>query len=467
MSDDHNCLQRAHQLSAEASFLVRPPDAPTETLNKALEAYKEAAELFERAGTSADEATRRTLRMLTTQHRKLARDLERRISNVGRPSPVASPTRTEFTERRGSTPPAPGSSGSGSALPRRASLGNAVGAQIMGRTSSSGSGAGSGVGLAAGRGGVLGGPSAVHATAARSVPPFSLRPVGDTPPVSPPAPHVPGVTGYGSLTLSPRSPLYSSSSSSEPPEDSYLFPGHVPDTADPFSRFWGMLENMLEEISIPRALTTAQLGGPLPPAPVVPAATTRTERRAKRAPSPSESFYVVPRGQDRPPRNSSPSAKTNEELMLENESLRASLDALAKHAHALELANKAVTERAEERDKVVRSVVYGVRKEAKKVKHDQEVMRSQILASTSGLPPGQATQAVSSAALVTAQRRVGELEAELKRSEAELRQSKDNEEKLRSQLDKFKEKWDKLRAKKEAKVAAAKGARAGKGPDPV
>lgn len=63
---------------------------------------------------------------------------------------------------------------------------------------------------------------------------------------------------------------------------------------------------------------------------------------------------------------SSPSAKTNEELMLENESLRASLDALAKHAHALELANKAVTERAEERDKVVRSVVYGVRKEVSK-----------------------------------------------------------------------------------------------------
>lgn len=57
-------------------------------------------------------------------------------------------------------------------------------------------------------------------------------------------------------------------------------------------------------------------------------------------------------------------------------------------------------------------------------------MRSQILASTSGLPPGQATQAASSAALVTAQRRIGDLEAELKRSETELRRSKDNEEKL-------------------------------------
>ncbi|KAL1409618.1 hypothetical protein Q8F55_003613 [Vanrija albida] len=444
MSDDHNCLQRAHQLSAQASFLVRPPDASQETLNKGLEAYKEAAELFDRAGAGADEATKRTLRMLTTQHRKLARDLERRIANAGRPSPVASPTRAEF-ERRGSTPPVPSSSGA--ALPRRASLGNAVGAQLMRRTSSGSGGAGSGVGLAAGRGGVLGGPSAVHATAAaRSVPPFSLRPVGDTPPVAAAVPPVAGTTGYGSITLSPRSPLYSSSSSSEPPEDSYLFPGHVPDTADPFSRFWGMLENMLEEISIPRALTTAQLGGPLPPAPTVSVSTARPDRRAsgkgkERAPSPSESFYVVPRGQEQPPRNSSPSAKTNEELMLENESLRASLDALAKHAHALELANKAVTERAEERDKLVRSVVSGVRKEV--------------------APAG------SSAALVNAQRRIGELESELKRRDAELKRSKDNEETLRFQLDKFKEKWDKLRAKKEAKVAAAKGARVGKSPDQV
>lgn len=34
-------------------------------------------------------------------------------------------------------------------------------------------------------------------------------------------------------------------------------PGEVPDSSDPFSRFWGMLENMLEEISFPKALTSA------------------------------------------------------------------------------------------------------------------------------------------------------------------------------------------------------------------
>lgn len=64
----------------------------------------------------------------------------------------------------------------------------------------------------------------------------------------------------------PGSPLYSSSSSSEPPEESYLLPGAVPDTADPFSRFWGMLENMLEDISFPKALATAQLDATPKPA---------------------------------------------------------------------------------------------------------------------------------------------------------------------------------------------------------
>lgn len=59
----------------------------------------------------------------------------------------------------------------------------------------------------------------------------------------------------------------------------------------------------------------------------------------------------------------SPTPKTNEELSLENESLRASLDALAQHAHQLELANRALAARGEERDKLVRSVVTGVRRE--------------------------------------------------------------------------------------------------------
>ena len=55
--------------------------------------------------------------------------------------------------------------------------------------------------------------------------------------------------------------------------------------------------------------------------------------------------------------------KTPEELALENEGLRASLDTLASQAHALEKANKALREMAEEREKTMRTVVNGVRRE--------------------------------------------------------------------------------------------------------
>jgi hypothetical protein len=58
--------------------------------------------------------------------------------------------------------------------------------------------------------------------------------------------------------------MHSSSSSDE----SFLNLGAIPDTLDPFSRFWGMLENMLDDISNPVAFASAPLGihadGPVP-----------------------------------------------------------------------------------------------------------------------------------------------------------------------------------------------------------
>lgn len=117
------------------------------------------------------------------------------------------------------------------------------------------------------------------------------------------------------------------------------------------------------------------------------------DRMLERSPSPSESFYVVPRDHNRnaapeltgigPARKSSPSVKTNEELQLENESLRASLDALAVHAHKLDLANRAFKERDQERDMLVRSVVTGVRREVRAVcstKTKQKTERKRRLA---------------------------------------------------------------------------------------
>jgi hypothetical protein len=49
--------------------------------------------------------------------------------------------------------------------------------------------------------------------------------------------------------------------------------------------------------------------------------------------------------------------------MLENESLRASLDALAVHTHQLELEKRSLAHQAEERETLVRSVVGEVRQE--------------------------------------------------------------------------------------------------------
>lgn len=60
---------------------------------------------------------------------------------------------------------------------------------------------------------------------------------------------------------------------------------------------------------------------------------------------------------------SSPAKKTPEELELENEHLRASLDALAVHTQEVESRNKQLREQAEERDKTMRGVVLGVRRE--------------------------------------------------------------------------------------------------------
>lgn len=64
---EHNSLQRvscsvaladiqAHQLSAQASILVRRPDADRATLDRGLTAYREAAELFDKARRTADDS---------------------------------------------------------------------------------------------------------------------------------------------------------------------------------------------------------------------------------------------------------------------------------------------------------------------------------------------------------------------------------------------------------------------------
>ncbi|KLT40743.1 hypothetical protein CC85DRAFT_287149 [Cutaneotrichosporon oleaginosum] len=224
--------------------------------------------------------------------------------------------------------------------------------------------------------------------------------------------------------FAPTSPLYSSSSSSDPPDESYLLPGAIPDTGDPFARFWGMLENMMEEISIPRALTTA-----------VTSATgrddTKNKSRSKKEkehkiekeepPSPSESFYVVP--------DEKTTDKTPEELALENASLRASLDALAVHAHAVEKENRELKKRTEERDVALRSMVLDVQKEARKARH-HEVLRSQMIIPSAEPQGGQ----------TVLRTRIAELEEEVRAANKKLEDSRQENVKLNAQLNKFKEK---------------------------
>ena len=88
---DASPLRRAHALSAQASLLLRPANARSQTLHEALDAYRQAADLFEQSA-STDEGATRTLELLTVQHRKLARDLERRIgAGHAPPEAVAKP----------------------------------------------------------------------------------------------------------------------------------------------------------------------------------------------------------------------------------------------------------------------------------------------------------------------------------------------------------------------------------------
>ena len=72
-------------------------------------------------------------------------------------------------------------------------------------------------------------------------------------------------------------------------DESFLNLGAIPDTLDPFSRFWGMLENMLDDISNPVAFASAPLGihadgpGPLSrmPSSTMPSSDKRVTGRQK------------------------------------------------------------------------------------------------------------------------------------------------------------------------------------------
>lgn len=260
-------ILQAHALSAQASQLLNHPSPTLPILTQALASYKDASDLFSSAADStADEGTKKTLHMLTTQHKKLVRDLERRISSVKTES-------TSPTLRRASTSPATTTSNTSDRTPsqKRTQKNDRPTSPIKRPSETLGLAAATNLNAWTAQPGI-----ASRLTPSRGVPPFALRPPpAGTPPTSNLALPQQPVSSPSNLT--PFSPMYSSSSSSEPdPAESYVTFGLTPsssrrtgqqdrdggvgdDSADPFSHFWGMLEGCMEDISRPLVFASAPI----------------------------------------------------------------------------------------------------------------------------------------------------------------------------------------------------------------
>ena len=77
----------------------------SQTLSLALKAYTDAANLFDKAASDTDDVSaKRTLQLLTNQHRKLAKDLERKLDRDEGSSREAE---VRGTVRRSQTTPVP------------------------------------------------------------------------------------------------------------------------------------------------------------------------------------------------------------------------------------------------------------------------------------------------------------------------------------------------------------------------
>ncbi|KAK6905016.1 hypothetical protein I203_105835 [Kwoniella mangroviensis CBS 8507] len=448
-STPSNPLQRAHALSLQASTLVRPSLVPLATLNQALASYREAVELFEKARQEAetrgsDEVN--TLKMLVIQHRKLLKDVERRMSNAQKDQTSTSGVPLSRPSMEGATRPAQ----------RR----------LVSESAASSAATATAAGVPSGFG--LSGIPPTGIVNRRSIPPFSLRPT--------PNPSAP--TGEPSL-----SPLYSSSSTSSSTEESFIHFGSPPETLDPFSRFWGMLENMLEEVSGPVMFATAPVDAPAPTATDARSAGKKDDKlsrektitRKGKQKETEESFYVVKNRRDETinlestdeeeeedfvertgsSTNSAPT-KTAEELLLENASLKTSLDALALHAESVDNTNKTLKKQLEEREKGLKVIMENLKKEAGRVK--SVVGQSQLLSNSSitrlpGLGMVGSTGGVGGTAKddMTSKKRIKELEDE-------VRMLKGENEKQKEQIGRYKERFEKIKqnakAKKEAKLAA-------------
>ncbi|EIW65729.1 hypothetical protein TREMEDRAFT_66106 [Tremella mesenterica DSM 1558] len=477
---EQNPLYKAHMLSAQASLLVKPLKVPLQSLEQALSLYKQAEELYSSSSdTVKDEGAKKTLVLLTAQHRNFIKDVERRISNI--PKSPTVPAEVQYVDKGEKNGVLPLENTQIS----NANIQRTFDSTISGKISSSTSQ----------KCDVDSKERTLSPT--RGIPPFSIRPTSFT---------STAVPGQGQSIRRPTdmatSTLQSSSSSSST-DESFVHFG-IPDSSDPFLRFWGMLENALTEVSKPVAFASMPLDVPRVPRPAGYRERKKSIKKKgkekgkdRETASPNDSYYVVsaPESEDKscvsiryhaiimsrrlmrfawvhfgfwifggiPQKVQAPGltystsqGKTPEELELENVSLRASLDALASHAHTLEQTNKMFRAQAEERERNMRNVMLGVRREAVKVKQDQDLMRSQLFASTTQ-PPRQPrlstlaeTDGSENSASSSLQKRIRDLEEEVKGLRIE-------NEKQKGQIDKYKERFEKIksnaREKRDAKLA--------------
>ncbi|KAH8090361.1 hypothetical protein HD553DRAFT_2341 [Filobasidium floriforme] len=407
--DANSPINRAHALSAKASQTAQI-SGTAENLSKASELYGEAADLFEQVKKDAsDSGAVATLTLLAAQNRKKAKDLARRATIARNPKASTAaiskepdvPTHDRQRRRR------------------------------------------------------MGGPTEPSPQAAAPVHTFSpalpfARPI----PIISAAMAASSGQMHKPASSSGSNPAYTESKLKERPSvselglasgDSFVKFGHPLESSDPFARFWAVLETAFDQMSNPVAFAAAPLdvqrvgkkakgkGREDEPVASVPEPTS---------PSSADSFEVIhkkPIG-----------AKTPEELALENEHLRASLDALSKHTMQVEQALK----RVKDREGMMKSVVLGVKAEAQKVMQSQELYRSAMMPSSRlGVGAGVGGAALGRPA-DSAQRRIVDLEEQVKFLQAE-------NERARSHLQKYKDRFEKLktsaRAKKEAKLMAEGG----------
>jgi hypothetical protein len=85
--------------------------------------------------------------------------------------------------------------------------------------------------------------------------------------------------------------------------------------------------------------------------------------RRKASPTPEDKGQTVDK--DRPQDKDTVTGKTPEELALENEHLRTSLDEIASHAERLERANRALQAQHDERERTMRTIAVGMRREVR------------------------------------------------------------------------------------------------------